>query len=195
MRTSNALTERILEHGLAIASRQGLHALSIGEVARDLDLSRRGVVQSFADKETLQLKVLQQATDRFLRTVVEVDDSHQTGDGALRALFRRWIAWSRAPSLSGGCPFVHASREQDILPAPVGQHLKSMLEAWSEVLDEAIRYAQKSGALSSDLDRDQLIFELYGLYLSHHFWHWSMKDKDAAARTMTAFERLLAASR
>jgi hypothetical protein len=40
-----------------------------------------------------------------------------------------------------------------------------------------------------------LVFELYGLYLSHHFWHWSMKDRMAQERTMRAFERLLLASR
>ena len=45
--------------------------------------------------------------------------------------------------------------------------------------------------MREDLDADQFVFELYGLYLSHHFWHWAMKHADARTRTMKAFESLL----
>ena len=49
--------------------------------------------------------------------------------------------------------------------------------------------------MRADLDIAQLVFELHGLYLSHHFHHWYMKDQSAEARTMKAYDRLLAASR
>ena len=55
------------------------------------------------------------------------------------------------------------------------------------VVDEA----KTSGDFRGDADADQLVFEIYGLYLSHHFWHWSMKDANARARTLKAFDRLL----
>jgi hypothetical protein len=69
------------------------------------------------------------------------------------------------------------------------------MSGWSETLKAAIEDAKAAQEFASGLDADQLVFELYGLYLSHHFWHWSMKDRRAQERTMRAFERLLLASR
>ncbi|MEQ1712934.1 MAG: hypothetical protein ABL908_16240, partial [Hyphomicrobium sp.] len=83
----------------------------------------------------------------------------------------------------------------DALPDPVRVKLKEVLDHWSGVLAEAVREAKESAKSRSDLDESQVVFELYGLYLSHHFWHWSMKDRSASERTMKAFARLIDASR
>ena len=53
-----------------MASAQGLHALSIGDLARELDLSRSGLFH-FATKESLQLGVLEQAAEMFVHEVIE----------------------------------------------------------------------------------------------------------------------------
>ena len=63
------------------------------------------------------------------------------------------------------------------------------------MLRNAAAEAKAVGAMRADVDADQFVFELYGLYLSHHFWHWSMKDPNARTRTNKAFERLLASNR
>jgi AcrR family transcriptional regulator len=169
--------------------------LSIGDLARDLELSRRGLLAHFADKESLQLGVIDKAAGLFISDVVDAAGKTATGEQRLRALFGRWLAWSRAPRLRGGCPFVHASAESDALPAVVRVRLEAFLGDWSQTLKDAIEEAKASGALAPETDADQLVFELYGLYLSHHFWHWSMKDRAALVRTMRAFERLMTADR
>lgn len=192
---TNAIRERILSHGLGIASRQGLTALTMGTVARELDLPRSGVTDHFTDSESLQLGVLEQATQFFLRDVVTAASSTPSGEVRLKALFTRWIAWSRSPMLKGGCPFVHASRQAGDLGEPVRVRLKETLDGWSQMLAEAIDDAKRAGQFRSDLDTDQLVFELHGLYLSHHFFHWYMKDRAAEARTHKAFDRVIAASR
>ncbi len=195
MATSNPIRERILSHGLGVASQQGLTALTMGTLARELDLPRSGVTSHFADRESLQLGVLEQATALFLRDVVDVTGSAPSGEMRLKALFARWIAWSRAPMLKGGCPFVHASRQSSELSEPVRTRLKDVLDGWSDIVTQAIENAKRAGQFRAGLDAEQLVFELYGLYLSHHFFHWHMKDKAAEARTMKAFDRLLAACR
>lgn len=195
MATTNPIRERILSHGLGIASQQGLTALTMGTLARELDLPRSGVASHFADRESLQLGVLEQATALFLRDVVDITCSAPAGEARLKALFSRWIAWSRAPMLKGGCPFVHASRQSSELSDSVRMRLKEVLDGWSEIVTQAIEDAKRAGQFRAGLDAEQLVFELYGLYLSHHFFHWYMKDKAAEARTMKAFDRLLAASR
>lgn len=195
MTTAHVVRERILSHSLGLASAGGLSALSMGDLARDLELSRSGLLAHFADKEALQLAVIEQAGGLFIAEVVDASSSIATGDARLKSLFSRWLAWSRAPRLRGGCPFVHASAENDALPEHVRTKLEEFLDGWSLTLKTTIEDAKSAGDLNADIDADQLIFELYGLYLSHHFWHWSMKDRSALDRTMRAFDRLLAASR
>ena len=187
--------DRILSHGLGVASAHGLHALSMGELARELELPRSGLFAHFATTESLQLAVLDQAAEMFVRDVITPGQQAPAGEARMTALFLKWLQWSRAPRLKGGCPFVHASAESDALPAPVRDKLKEVLDHWSGVLAEAIGDCKAAKVFRADLDAAQVVFELYGLYLSHHFWHWSMKDRSASERTLKAFERLVAASR
>lgn len=191
----SAVRDRILSHGLGIASRQGLNALTVGTLARELDLPRSGLASHFADRDSLQLGVLEQAVAMFQRDVVNASTNASAGEARLKTLFGRWIAWSRSPLLKGGCPFVHASRQLGELATPVRSRLTEVLDGWSGMLRAAIEDAKRLGQFRADLDVEQLVFELHGLYLSHHFFHWSMKDKAAEARTIKAFDRLLAASR
>lgn len=189
MTSASAVRERILSHGFGIASAHGLNALSMGELARELAVPRSGLFAHFATKESLQLAVLEQAAAMFQRDVVEAASG--SGEARVRALFARWIAWSRSPHLKGGCPFVHASAEADGLAPQVRTYLKDILDQWSAVLVEAID-AARTTTFRTDVDSSQLVFELYGLYLSHHFWHWSMRDQTAYSRTMKAVDRLFA---
>ena len=190
-----AIRERILSHSLGLASARGLSALSIGDLARDLELSRSGLLQHFSGKEALQLGVIDKAAALFVGEVVGAGMAAGTGEARLRALFTRWLAWSRGPRLQGGCPFVHASAESDALPADVRTKLEQFLGGWSETLKAAVEDAKSAGEISEAVDADQFVFELYGLYLSHHFWHWSMKDRLAKERTLRAFERLITSGR
>lgn len=195
MAATDIVREKILTHGLDIASAQGLHSLSTNDVARDLDLPKSGVVTHFATKESLQLAVLEQAAQMFGRDVVEAVPADLPGDVRVKTLFAKWIAWSRSARLTGGCPFVHASAESEALPEPIRAKLKEFLDTWTAALTAAIDDAKKQRKYRPALDNDQLIFELYGLYLSHHFWHWSMHDPMALERTMKALDHLLAAAR
>lgn len=194
MKPSEAQRERFLSEAMVIASSRGWEALSIGELARALDVPRSGLVGQFKSQEALQLAVLEKAARRFVSEVAEPALRQQAGEERLRSLFSRWIAWSRSPSLEGGCPFVRASAEAEALAPAVRTQLRELLDQWSEVLIEAVREARGHG-FRSDLDADQLVFELYGLYLSHHFWHWSMRDVQAERRTLASLDRLLALAR
>ncbi len=81
------------------------------------------------------------------------------------------------------------------LPDPVRARLKEVLDGWSQVLRQAIVDARTAQQFRADIDPEQIAFELHGLYLGHHFFHWYQKDRMAEHRTMKAFERLVAACR
>lgn len=194
----NVVRARILSLAVKEASTRGFGALSLGDLARNLELPRSGLAEHFANKESLQLGVLEQAAAMFLSEVIEARPPQgggtETGEARLRFLFKRWIAWSRSPQLAGGCPFVHASSERDALPPRVSERLKETLDKWSAVLAQPIEEG-RGREFRSDTSAEQVVFELYGLYLSHHFWHWSMKDARAGERSMAGFERLISSMR
>ena len=102
MSAQSVVREKILSHSFGLASARGLNALSISDLARDLELSRRGLLAHFADKESLQLGVIDKAACLFISDVVDAAGKTATGEQRLRALFGRWLAWSRAPRLRSG---------------------------------------------------------------------------------------------
>jgi len=63
--------EQILAHALSEASRFGLEGLSIGALARDLNMSKSGLFAHFGSKEGLQISVLRRAADLYVERVVE----------------------------------------------------------------------------------------------------------------------------
>ncbi len=195
MTNSEIVRDQILTHGLGLASARGLMALSTSDLARELSLSRSGILNHFSDKEALQLGVIEKAAAIFIADVVHGASGSTPGEAHLRELFARWLTWARSPRLSGGCPFVHASAESDALPKRVRDQLDAFRTEWSATLQTAINEGKAAGEFADNVDAEQLTFELYGLYLSHHFWYWSMKDRAALDRTKRAFERLIAASR
>lgn len=189
-----AIREQILSQGLTVASLQGLHAVTVGELAKELDLPRSGLFSLFSTKEKLQLAILDKAAERFADTVVTPALQKPMGRRRVEALFRNWLAWARSHDLKGGCPFVHASADTSPFDTPICSRLNEVLDGWREqvlaAINEAKTLSGKDG-LRADLDGEQFLFELFGLYLSHHFWHWSMKDSQAEWRTLKAFDRLM----
>lgn len=190
---------RILAHGLDVASAQGLQAVTMGELARELHVPRSGLFSMFSTKEKLQLAILEQAIHRFVDKVITPAKQEPKGRQRIEALFKNWLAWARSDHLKGSCPFVNASSQSDRLDSQIKTRLNEALAGWREELLAAIEEAKAIGApgngtgggLRRDLDAEQFVFELFGLYLSHHYWHWSMHDRHAQWRTLKAFDRLL----
>jgi AcrR family transcriptional regulator len=60
----------ILDVALATASKIGLEALSIGELAKEAGLSKSGLFAHFASKEQLQLEVVRKAIEKFIEVVI-----------------------------------------------------------------------------------------------------------------------------
>ena len=56
---------RILDLAMAVASKQGLGALSIGDLAKKLCLSKSGLFAHFGSKEELQIATLEAAAQVF----------------------------------------------------------------------------------------------------------------------------------
>jgi AcrR family transcriptional regulator len=187
--------ERILEHAMRLASRDGLEGLTVGSLATELGLSKSGLFAHFGSKEALQVQVLQAAAQRFEETVVRPALTAPRGEPRLRAILERWLAWERDEGLPGGCIFIAAASELDDKPGPARDVLVEQQQRLLDALARAVRLCKEEGHFRADVDPEQLAFELDAIILGYHHRRRLMKDARADAFVRAAFERLLHAAR
>ncbi len=185
----------ILDTALAMASRVGLEGLSFGELARQVGLSKSGLFAHFESKEQLQLAVMQRAVERFVEVVIAPALRQPRGEPRVRALYTNWFRWAKASDLPGGCLFIAAASELDDRPGPVRDLLVSAQRDWLGVLAQAARIASEEGHFRSDLDPEQLAWQLDSIILAYHHTARLLRATDAELRANNAFEALLVASR
>jgi len=195
MRKGDETRTAVLEHALREASRVGLEGLSIGNLARDLGMSKSGLFAHFQSKEALQLQVLEAAAARFMETVVAPALREPRGEPRLRGLFSRWMGWAEACGLPGGCLFAAAAVELDDREGPVREALVRFQLDWMAALARAVRIAVDEGHFRSDVDSDQFAHDLYAIILGYFHASRLLRLPQARARAERAFEALLAAAR
>lgn len=185
----------ILSAALAQASEIGLGALSIGGLAERVGMSKSGLFAHFGSKEDLQVAVLDDAVERFIALVIAPALKEPRGEPRVRALFERWLVWSKQDFQPGGCIFLAASAELDDQPGPARDRLVASQRDWLEVLAGAARIAVEEGHFRRGLDAQQFAFELYAIALGLHQYVRLMRDGKAEKRARAAFGRLLADAR
>jgi AcrR family transcriptional regulator len=185
----------ILEVALARASKVGLSALSIGELAKEVGLSKSGLFAHFTSKEELQMEVVRKATTMFVEVVISPALKKPRGEPRVRALFENWFSWSRASELPGGCFFIAASSELDDRPGALRDLLIASQKDWLGVLAQAARVAVEEGHFKRDLDAEQFAWQLDSFVLGYHHSARLLRSADAQARADAAFESLIRASR
>lgn len=187
--------QAILEHATALAASVGLDGLSIGQLAADLGLSKSGLFAHFQSKEALQLAVVDTASDRFTELVIRPALKAPRGEPRVRALMERWFAWVVVSSSTGGCFFVAASTELDDRRGVVRDAVVQRQRDWIEMLANAVRAAVVEEHLRSDLDPEQVAFELWGVALSYHHYARLLGATDAEMRAHAAVDHLIRAAR
>lgn len=185
----------ILEVALATASKVGLEALSIGELAKEVGLSKSGLFAHFASKEDLQIAVVRKAIATFVELVISPALKKPRGEPRVRALFGNWFPWSRASELPGGCLFIAASSEFDDHPGPVRDLLLGAQKDWLSMLAQAARIAVEEGHFTAGLDAEQFAWQLDAFILGYHRSARLLRSKDAQKRAHRAFESLVRSSR
>ncbi|MCU7820603.1 TetR/AcrR family transcriptional regulator [Kitasatospora sp. DSM 101779] len=185
--------DRILEHGIAIASVDGLDGLTIGRLATDLGMSKAGVLGHFGTKEALQLAALDGAAAIFSRTVWAPAEHRPPGLARLRAVCEAWITYLETDrdTFPGGCLFTTAAVEFDARSGPVRDAVGRLLRVWRRRLAAEARTAVAEGELPADTDPEQLVYELGGLYLALNQELQLFGAPGAAERTRRGLDRLL----
>ena len=158
-------------------------------------MSKSGLFAHFRSKEELQVELLRAAEAALRREVVDTVVDVPEGLPRLRALVGRWLGWAARSGLPGGCPLYAAAFElDDAEEGPVRDFLMESKGEWSWMLEGLVRKAVELGHLGEDLDAVQFVWQLDGIYLSHHVSQRLMRDPEADARAHAAYETLIASS-
>jgi AcrR family transcriptional regulator len=192
MAKGEATRQAILARAFELANVVGVSGLSIGRLAEATGLSKSGLFAHFGSKEALEVAVVEEAGRLFVQEVMVPALRQPRGEPRVRAVFDNWLAWGQRP---GGCFFIGASAELDDRPGPPRDALVQACKDWVDAIATAVRIAVAEGHLRSDLDPDQLAFEMYGLMMGAHTFSRFLREPDALDRTRRAFDRLLASYR
>ncbi len=185
--TKGSITrERIVDMALERASIEGLNALSIGELARAVGMSKSGLFAHFGSKEALQLAVLDAMLKRFGDNVWRPIKAAPRGAARLKALFPRWLDWVDGEELPGGCPIQSAVVEFDDQPGRLRDALHLSQRRWIETIAREVTNEQPQA------DGEQFAFELNGLIMAYTAAAKLLDDPRARERAEKAFAGLLA---
>lgn len=187
----NDTKERLLRIGIDQMSVGGLSGVTLGQLASASGLSKSGLFAHFRSKEQLQIELLDEMAETANRVVVEPAMRAVEGLPRLSALMEHWLGWSRRAGLSGGCPVAAAMFELDDVEGEVRSHAAAMEQQWRGLLGQVVSQAKDLGHLSTDTDVEQIVWEICGIYLSHHVSTRFVRDSTADARAKTAFAALI----
>jgi len=183
--------ERILDEGLALMSQSGLSGVTLGVLAEQVGMSKSGLFAHFQSKQEVQIALLKYMAQFAEARVVLPAMRVKEGLPRLKALVRNWFGWAQRAGLPGGCPVAAGLFEFDDVEGAIRQQILDLESEWRVLLRQVVQQAVDCGHLRRDLDVDQFVWELCGIYLSHHAAHRFLRAADADVRAETAFGALL----
>lgn len=181
----------ILDQAIDLASVRGLEAISIGDLAGRMSLSKSGLFAHFGSKEALQRQVLEISVERFRETVLRPALKRPRGEPRLRGLIDLWLIWNDDPERPGGCPLLAASLELDDVPGQLRDYLADMRRQFLDSIARIVEGGITEGQFRPDLDAHQVAFEINALIYGHVFASRLLRDREADRFFRAAFDRLL----
>lgn len=192
---------QILDAALAVASRDGLSGLTIGELAKSVGMSKSGLFAHFRTKDALELAVLEAAVDRFVSTVFKPAFEKARGEPRIQALVENWLGFlngtleSSHSKLPGGSVLISASFELDDRPGPARDFVQKAQRDLITNIEKSARIAVDEGHFRSDLDCEQFAWSLYSFVLGFHHFSRMLNDPKAEFHLMRSVKGLLKVAR
>ena len=172
-------------------SQSGLEGVTLGVLADQVGMSKSGLFAHFRSKEEVQISLLEHTAAVGAAHIIAPSMKEPEGLPRLKALVKNWFGWAPRAGLPGGCPVAAGLFEFDDVQSPVRDKILQMEAEWRGLLTKTVAEARSLGHLRADLDIAQFVWELCGIYLSHHAAQRFLKSPDADRRAQTAFQALL----
>lgn len=192
---ANGIRSRIaiLDRGLELTSRGGLHTATIGALSGLLGMSKSGVFAQFGSKESLDLALIDTAAGRFAAAVVAPATFAPPGIAKVAALCEGFLAFVSQPLASG--PSLtpdHPSFGPGAAPAAQAR-LDLWRLTWREALASSVTDAVARGELAAQNEPAQVVFELQAVLEAAARAVQHQGVEGIATRTRRAIDRVLLA--
>jgi len=171
-----ATRRRILEHSLKVAASHGLAGLTIGRLARDLDMSKSGLFAHFRSKRVLELATINEARKIFTSQVLAPATVGNDGIERLWILCESWLAHVERRVFPGGYFFTGAFFECAERSGAVETEINAMAREWWTSLKSAVLKAQDRKEIDSAADARQVSFDLNGILMAAYWAFLVEKD-------------------
>ncbi len=180
---------RILDAALSEAPDTGLAGLSIARLAKAAGMSKSGLFARFGDQEALQTAIVQEASARFRRAVVDPARSEAGAAARLKALAKNWTAWQTG--LNGApCPVLQAAFEAPALTPKAADAARQARRDWTAYIQQLARRAALEGGLPEGTDPAAFAFAFEGAGLAVQSYAAIQKRDDAGVLAEAGFARL-----
>jgi AcrR family transcriptional regulator len=153
----------VLDAAVAMASVDGLEAMSLARLADATGVSKSGLFAHWPDKETLQLAVVAHAVRQWTERIAAPALAAPRGVRRLWALHECRLAFYAASELPGGCFFAATGPEFDDREGPVRDAIAAAIGGWHDLIRTVAAQAVELGELRGDVDVGQLTFEIHAI--------------------------------
>ncbi|TDB93923.1 TetR/AcrR family transcriptional regulator [Actinomadura sp. 7K534] len=177
--------ERIVRTAVRDASRLGLEGLTVGTLARRLDMSKAGLVGPFGSRDGLLMAALEQACRVFDAAVTEPLKDLPPGPERLERLIDGWVEYLADCPFPGGCFVTAASSELDGRPGPLRDRLREIVASQRRGLTAAVAAAQ-AGLPGPHRPAEEVATTLIGLSMAANQEIQLLDDAEAPARARAA---------
>ena len=182
----------ILEAAMRLASIEGVGSLTIGRLARELNISKSGVFAHFRSKQRLQHETIEAAQAVFTREVVEPGLNAPEGLAQLEGLCDAYLNYLERGVFPGGCFFAQLLAEFDAPSGTIHDAVADGQQGWMSLLEGLIATAQHHHELDPALDAPQLAFELYAALELANYLSTLYRDPAIIDRGHTAVRAAIA---
>lgn len=181
----------IVGAGIALASAEGLEAITLQAVADRIGLSKSGVFSRAGSREALQKAVIEEFGRRFLAEVFVPAMQQPKGLPRLNEVVQRWIVRTRDVDAKTGCIYSAGAFELDDRHGPLRDALHGEITRWRGALRRTVLLAIEAGHLKPDTDPEQVVSELNALILGLLHDARFLREPRAAERAQAMWLRLL----
>lgn len=185
----------IIQAALKIAVVDGLHAVTLGEVAKRMNISKSGVFARVGSLEALQTKVLAEYGRIFSENVFLPALSEPRGLPRLNKIMHLWIGRGTGENALAGNLHTTAGFDLDHLESGLRAQLLEWVMTWRNKLKRTITLCIEEGHLRPDTDPSQLTFEINSLMIGYLHDARFVSDPHVDERATSAYQRLISTYR
>jgi AcrR family transcriptional regulator len=189
LKKGEATRARIVEIAARAAATRGLMAVSLGDVAEAVGLSKSGIFKHFDAKEAMQTAVVEHCLDKFTAKIWTPAAERHPGRERLSAVFDAWLHWSEREWPDCGCPINAFTVELDDQPGPLRDLLHTRLQAFRRRMLREFQSLRDPPL--SEAEAQAAYFQMKSFILGYGESRRMMGDADAERSALAAFHALL----